>query len=381
MKRIAIIAGEASGDLLATRLLRALKAERPDWQFEGIAGVEMQAAGCTSLFPLEKLAVMGLVEVLRHLPELLTIRRRLLRRWQDNPPDLFIGVDAPDFNLPLAAKLHAMGVPTVHYVSPSVWAWRQGRVRKLRGNVDLMLTLFPFEASFYHAHGIPAVFVGHPLADEMVFDGDRQAARQALGLPTAGRILAVLPGSRQGEVQRLAPAFLLAAQALHGRHPDLQFVTPAASPALGQQLESIRQQVAPDLPLTVVSRQSRTVMQAADALLLASGTAALEGMLAGRLMVAAYKVAPLTAWLLRTFRLLKVQYVTLPNNLAGEGLVPEVLQEEVTPDKLVTEVEAMLAIPAERRQYVLQRFHELYAGLRRDASRSAAHAILNHFVM
>lgn len=379
MKRIAIIAGETSGDLLAARLILALRKCIPELEFEGIAGSEMQAAGCQSLFPLEKLSVMGLVEVLAHLPELLSIRHQLLRHWQANPPDLFIGVDAPDFNLPLAAKLHALGIPTVHYVSPSVWAWRAKRVRNMRGNIDLMLTLFPFEVDFYREQGMAAEFVGHPLADEVAFDARRELAREQLDLPCRQRILAILPGSRSGEVRCLAPDFLRAAWQLQQRYPDLCLVAPAATPRLRQELEAIRQQVAPDLSLTVLDGQSRTLMQAADYIVLASGTAVLEGMLAGRLMVAAYRVAPLTAWLIRTFHLLKVRFVTLPNNLANEALVTELLQEQVTPLNLVQAVENLFTLPVERQRYILQRFQALHAQLRQNASASAANAILTHF--
>jgi lipid-A-disaccharide synthase len=379
MKRIAIIAGETSGDLLAARLILALRQAYPYCQFEGIAGVEMQAAGCTSLFPLEKLSVMGLIEVLKHLPELLSIRQQLFNRWKNNPPDLFIGVDAPDFNLPLAAKLHAAGIPTAHYVSPSVWAWRAKRVRKMQGNIDLMLTLFPFEVDFYRQHGIAAEFVGHPLADEVEFDASRETARAQLGLPQDKRILAILPGSRSGEIRHLAADFFQAAAQLQQKYPDVVFVTPAVNARLRLELENIRQQYAPDLVLTVLNGQSRTLMQAADYILLASGTAVLEGMLAGRLMVAAYRVAPLTAWILRTFKLLKVRFVTLPNNLANEALVPELLQEQVTPANLVQAVEQMFNLPAERRHYILQRFRELHGQLRRNASRSAAVALIKRF--
>lgn len=379
MKRIAIIAGEASGDLLAARLILALRERCPEWVFEGIAGSEMQTAGCTSLFPMEKFSVMGLVEVLPRLPELLAIRKQLLQRWQANPPDLFIGVDAPDLNLPIAKKLHAIGIPTVHYVSPSVWAWRAKRVRKMRGNLDLMLTLFPFEVDFYREHGIPAEFVGHPLADEVSFNADKAIAREQLGLSLTKPILAVLPGSRLGEVRRLAPDFFKAALQLQQQYPELRLVTPAATPRLRQELDTIRQDIAPELILTVLNGQSRTLMQAADYMLLASGTAVLEGMLAGRLMVAAYRVAPLTAWLIRTFKLLKVRFVTLPNNLAGEELVPELLQEQVTPANLVQAIETMFNLPAERQQYLLQRFQALHTQLRQNASASAAHAILTHF--
>lgn len=379
MKRIAIIAGEASGDLLAARLIRALHQQLPGLEFEGIAGPEMQAAGCHTLFSMEKLAVMGLVEVLKHLPELLTIRKQLARRWRDDPPDLFIGVDAPDFNLPLAAKLHASGIPTVHYVSPSVWAWREKRVRNMRGNIDLMLTLFPFEADFYHQHAIPAEFVGHPLADEVEFDASRAAARQQLGLPAEKRIIALLPGSRRGEIRRLAADFLQAAAQLQHKYPDLLFVTPVVNDALRQEVERIRAESAPGLPLTLLDGQSRTLMQAADYILLASGTAVLEGMLAGRPMVAAYRVAPLTAWIIRTFKLLKVPFVTLPNNLAGEALVTELLQEAVTPASLAAAMEQLFNQPEAQRAYRLQRFRELHGQLQKNASYSAASAILRHF--
>lgn len=379
MKRVAIIAGEASGDLLAARLIIALREQYPAISFEGIAGPEMQAAGCDSLFPMEKLSVMGLVEVFRHLPELLSIRKQLFNRWKADPPDLFIGVDAPDFNLPLASKLHAVSIPTAHYVSPSVWAWREKRVRKMQGNLDLMLTLFPFEVDFYHKHGIDAAFVGHPLADEVEFDASREAARQQLDLPQDRQILAILPGSRSGEIGRLAPDFLQAAERLQQKYPELLMATPAVNANLRAKLEQLRQQFAPDLQLTVLDRQSRTLMQAADYILMASGTAVLEGMLAGRLMVAAYRVAPLTAWLIRSFKLLKVRFVTLPNNLAHEELVPEFLQEEITPENLLNALEQMFALPQERRTYIMQRFRELHGQLRQDASHSAARAIIGRF--
>lgn len=379
MKRIAIIAGEVSGDLLAARLIRSLRGYFPDCQFEGIAGPEMQAAGCTSLFPMEKFSIMGLVEVLPRLPELLSIRKQLLQRWHMNPPDLFIGVDAPDLNLPVEKKLHAAGIPTVHYVSPSIWAWREKRVRKMQGNIDLMLTLFPFEADFYHKFGIKAEFVGHPLADEVTFDAGRAIARAELGLPADALLLAVLPGSRHGEIRRLAGDFLQAAQRLYQQYPDMVFATPAASPVLRAKLENIHQQTAPDLPLTIIDGQSRLLMQAADVILLASGTAVLEGMLAGRLMVAAYRLAPLTMWLLRTFHLLKVRYVTLPNNLANEELVPEILQEHVTPENLARAVSTLLRLPEQQRHYTLGRFRELHAQLRRNASATAAQAIIKRF--
>lgn len=380
IKRIAIIAGEVSGDILAARLIQALKAQQPDLIFEGIAGSEMQTAGCHTLYPMERLSVMGLVEVLKHLPELLKIRRELIKRWTDNPPDLFIGVDAPDFNLPVAKRLHALGIKTVHYVSPSVWAWRQRRVKKMQGAIDLMLTLFPFEVEFYRQHHIKAVFVGHPLADETEWDGDKTVACQQLNLTRPIQtLIAVLPGSRLGEIERLLPSFLQAAQVLKQRNPQMEFIIPAAHPKARIAIEALWRQYAPKLSLIVVDGQSRTVMQAADYILVASGTAVLEGMLSGRLMVAAYKVAPLTAWLLRTFNLLKVKYVTLPNNLANERLVPELLQEQVTVEHLVSAIEALMTLTPTQRDYCLSRFKTLQQQLQQQASTTAAAAILQQF--
>lgn len=379
MQRIAIIAGEASGDLLAARLILALKELKPDLVFEGIAGPEMQAAGCTSLFPMEKLSVMGLVEVLKDLPALLSIRKQLKERWTATPPDLFIGVDAPDFNLPLAAKLHAEGIPTVHYVSPSIWAWREKRVKKIQGNIDLMLTLFPFEVDFYKRHQVAAQFVGHPLADEVQFNASARDARQSLGLDLSKPVLGVLPGSRTKEVQALGAVFLQTAQELKAKYPDLQVVIPIIRADLKMQLQEIQQQVAANLPVIYLQGQSRLLMQAADYLLMASGTAVLEGMLAGRLMVAAYRVSLLTWWIIHTFKLAKVKYVTLPNNLAGEELVPELLQDRATVPELVAALESLMALPTEQRTYLLQRFQELHTQLHRDASANAAKAIMERF--
>ncbi len=380
MRRIAIIAGEASGDLLAARLIKALLARYPDLQFEGIAGPEMQAAGCRSFFPMEKLSVMGLVEVLKDLPELLSIRKQLLQTWRADPPDLFIGVDAPDFNLPLAAKLHDLGVATVHYVSPSIWAWRERRIKKIQGHIDLMLTLFPFEVDFYQRHGVNARFVGHPLADEIVFDADKVSARQALGLHEARNVLAVLPGSRRSEVKALGAVFLQTAWRLQQQYPDLQIVIPIVRPALQLWLETIRHKLTPALQVHYLQGQSRTLMQAADYILLASGTAALEAMLAGRLMVAAYRVSELTRFLLRVFRLLKVRYVTLPNHMADEALIPELLQQQANAPELLKAMQELIALPPERQDYLLKRFQEMQQQLQGNASKAAADAIVDTFL-
>ena len=290
MKTIAIIAGEVSGDILGSRLIKALKQHYPNAQFEGIGGAEMQQQACHCLYPMERLSVMGFTEVLSRLFELLSIRKNLLQRWTKNPPDLMIGIDAPDFNLPLEAKLHALGIPTVHYVSPSIWAWRENRVKKMQGNIDLMLTLFPFEVDFYKKHQINAHFVGHPLADEIPLQIDQQAARESLDLPLNKPILAILPGSRSGEISRLSPAFLQAVEIIQQKYPELILVSPMINPKIRQQFESIQQELSPQLKLQLIDGQSRTLMMAADTLLMASGTAVLEGMLVGRPMLAACKV-------------------------------------------------------------------------------------------
>jgi lipid-A-disaccharide synthase len=371
--RIGIIAGEASGDLLAADLMQAIRARVPDVQFEGIAGPLMQAAGCQVLFPAEKLSVMGLVEVLGHLPELLRIRRSLRRHFLGHPPDLFIGVDAPDFNLALERRLKAAGIPTVHYVSPSVWAWRQHRLAGIARSVDLMLTLFPFEADLYRARQIPVRFVGHPLADRIPEQCQRRAVRLALKLPERGRILALLPGSRRGEVSRLAEPFLGAALWLRKQLPDLQFIAPLATAATREQFEAIRRRVAPDLPVTILEGQSREAMCAANAVLLASGTASLECLLLKRPMVVAYRLSPITYWLAR--RLLTVSRYSLPNNLAGRALVPEITQQDVTPERLGEELLGYLRDPDASRDLV-EAFTDIHHQLRRDASRSAADAVL-----
>jgi lipid-A-disaccharide synthase len=371
--RIGIVAGEASGDLLAADLMQAIRARVPDVRFEGIAGPLMQAAGCQVLYPAEKLSVMGLVEVLGHLPELLRIRGTLRRHFLDHPPDLFIGVDAPDFNLALERRLKAAGIPTVHYVSPSVWAWRQHRLAGIARSVDLMLTLFPFEAELYRARGIPVRFVGHPLADRIPEQCQRRAVRLALKLPERGRILALLPGSRRGEVSRLAEPFLGAALWLRKQLPDLQFIAPLATAATREQFEAIRRRVAPDLPVTILEGQSREAMCAANAVLLASGTASLECLLLKRPMVVAYRLSPITYWLAR--RLLTVSHYSLPNNLAGRALVPEITQQDVTPERLGEELLGYLRDPDASRDLV-ETFTDIHHQLRRDASRSAADAVL-----
>ncbi len=366
-----------SGDILGARLIQSLKKHYPNASFEGIAGDEMQQAGCQSLYPMELLSIMGYAEVLPRLPKLLKTRKALIQRWQANPPDLMIGIDAPDFNLKIEKILYQAGITTAHYVSPSIWAWKEGRVKKMQGAMDLMLTLFPFEVDFYKKHNVPAEFVGHPLADEIPLEPNQLGARQKLGLKEKGFILAILPGSRQGEINKLAPDFIKGANLLQKKHPDWQFVVPMVNKELEQQFDEIKQTTAPELSITYINGQSRTVMEAADQILMASGTAVLEGMLVGRPMVAAYRVAPVTVRIIRLFKLIKSKYFTLPNNLADDYLVPELIQEELTPENIVLEVEKQFHQSAEVREVVLTRFKEIHLQLKQNASQRAARALYN----
>ncbi|MBU1331248.1 MAG: lipid-A-disaccharide synthase [Gammaproteobacteria bacterium] len=366
--RVALVAGEASGDILGSGLMQALKVQYPDVEFIGVGGPLMEAQGLTSYFPMERLSVMGLVEVLGRLPELLARRKRLLRSLIEAKPDVFIGIDAPDFNLDLELKLRRAGIRTVHYVSPSVWAWRQKRVLKIRDACDLMLTLFPFEAQFYDAHQVPVRFVGHPLADTIELQADRAAAREALRLPQGAPLLALMPGSRGGEVGRLGTLFLDAAERLRARRPGIHFVLPCASPQRRAQIEQLL--VGRDLPLTLLDGQSHKALAACDAVLIASGTATLEALLYKRPMVVAYKVAPLTYRILK--RLVKSPYISLPNLLAARLLVPELIQDAATPDALADAVAPLLVDGAIQ----TEGFDVIHRALRRDASAQAADAVL-----
>jgi lipid-A-disaccharide synthase len=371
---VAMVAGELSGDLLGAGLIAALRARYPQARFSGIGGPEMLAQGFHTVAPLERLAVMGLVEVLSHLPELLRIRRALHQHWLADPPQVFVGIDAPDFNLGLERRLRARGVPTVHYVSPSVWAWRPWRVRKIARAVSLMLTLLPFEAAFYRDHGVPVRHVGHPLADAIPLRSDPLLARRSLHLdwPAEAKVVALLPGSRLGEISRLGPVFLETARWLHARRPELRFLIPAATRRLHEVLTALRDQSAPALPLALVQGHSRAAMAAADVVLLASGTATLEAMLLKRPMVVAYRVAPATAWIAR--RLLTVSHFALPNLLAGRELVPEFIQEAATAANLGPAVLRWLDETVTREALTAE-FDVLHDQLRRDASRQAATAI------
>jgi lipid-A-disaccharide synthase len=376
MPRIAIVAGEISGDRLGAGLIRAVRERRPDVQFAGIGGPAMAGAGCDVWVGSEELAVMGLAEVVRHLPRLRRILRSLERRLLADPPDLYIGIDAPDFNLRVERRVRPTGLKTVHYVSPSVWAWRPGRVRVLRAACDHVLCLLPFEVDLLRRHNVPATFIGHPLADDLAASPDPASARRALGLPLAGPVVAVLPGSRAGELERLGPLFAETVAWLSARVPGLTVVVPMATPALRSRFAGLWSPAATGgVNLHVIEGQSQTAMAAGDVVLLASGTATLEAMLINRPMVVAYRFAPLTYTVLKSLRLVQVEHFALPNLLAGERLVPELLQSEATPAALGAELLRWLKSPADRER-LRQRFDALGTTLRCQASERAAEVVL-----
>ena len=373
--RVAIVAGETSGDALGAALIEALRARVPECQVAGVAGPKMRAAGCEALADAHELAVMGLFEVLPHLPRLLRLRARLVRDIVALKPDVFIGVDYQQFNLGLARRLKARGFATVQYVSPQVWAWRQGRVRTIGRAFDLVLCLLPFEPAFYREHAVGAQFVGHPLADQIAMQPDRGTARAALGLASHSTVLALLPGSRVGEVQRLAAAFLRAAALLSGRRPKLQIIAPMAGPAARQEFERALCALEPALQLRILDGQARTALIAADVTLVASGTATLEALLCRCPMVVAYRVGAVTALLLRALRLVRLPYFSLPNLLGGEPLAPEFLQEAVRPEPMARALEQLLD-DAPRREYLQSRFQSIHESLRQDGAALAAAAVL-----
>lgn len=369
--RIGIVAGELSGDLLGAGLIYALKAKYPNAVIEGIGGSKMLAAGFHSHFPLETLSVMGLVEVLKHYFEIKKCHDSLVEYFLKQPPDVFIGIDAPDFNLSLEYKLKKAGIPTVHYVSPSVWAWREYRLAKIARACDLMLTLFPFEADYYHQHNIPVSFVGHPLADAIPLHTDQKVARKKLGLNTNGKLIALLPGSRFNEVTQLTNPFLKTANWLLKQQPDLAFIVPLANPKLRQYFVQI---VPNDLPIHLLDGQSHDVIAAADVVLMASGTATLEAMLLKRPMVVAYRMANITYWLAKL--LVHTPYFSLPNLLAKKLLVAEFIQNQVITENLGPAVLECLNNP--KRVEILQNsFTELHHNLRQSANQKAAQAILS----
>lgn len=370
---IGLIAGETSGDILAAGLMRALKAQVPDIQFIGVAGPLMQAEGFEAWYQMEELAVMGIVEVLGCLPRLLKIRRDLSQRFRKRKPNVFIGIDAPDFNIKLEGDLKRRGIPTLHYVSPSVWAWRQKRIFKIAKATDMVLVFLPFEKAFYNRFNVPCRFIGHSMADTMPLIPDQQAARKALGIAENCRCLALLPGSRQAEVAMLSADFLLTTLLLRQQFPNLEVLVPLVNPQRRQQFAAIKAKIAPDLPLHLLDGQASIAMIASDATLLASGTAALECMLAKCPMVVAYRLRPFTFWLAK--RLIKTPYVSLPNLLAGEALVTELLQQECQPQKLA---EALLPLLIRGKAVVTikKRFLTLHQSIRCGADQQAAQAVL-----
>ncbi|HSN71842.1 MAG TPA: lipid-A-disaccharide synthase [Steroidobacteraceae bacterium] len=371
--RIALVAGEASGDNLGAGLIRALRARLPGAQFCGIAGPRMQEEGCEAWASSDALAVMGLAEVLKHLPRLLRLRRELEERLVREPPDVFVGIDAPEFNLGLAARLRARGLRTVQYVSPQVWAWRQGRVRKIGRAVDLVLCLLPFERAFYDEHGVPAEFVGHPLADLIPLENPAHAARERLGIAGDGPVIAVLPGSRLGEIARLGPDFAATVAWLTGRLEHSVVLAPMASSAARTQFEAALRHAGVADRVRLLDGQAQLAMAAADAVLLASGTATLEATLVKRPMVVAYRLSGLTTLVLRTFGLMKAPYFAQPNLLAGRKVVPEYFNDEVRADVLGPALLEQLERPD--RAELQQTFLTIHERLRQGASERAAAAI------
>ncbi|HOP15441.1 MAG TPA: lipid-A-disaccharide synthase [Gammaproteobacteria bacterium] len=373
--RIGIVAAEPSGDLLAAGLMDALRELLPSVQFEGVAGPLMNESGIDEWASMDSLSVMGLFEVIQHLPRLLRLRAGLLQRWRDTPPAAFIGVDAPDFNLGVECRLRAAGIPTVHYVSPTVWAWRTRRVRKIRRAVDLLLTIFPFEAEFLDRYQVPSHYVGHPLACDMPLQPDSASARRELGLDPRGPVLAVLPGSRRGEVGRLARPFIETAVALRRQLTDLQVVVPLVNETTRAIFDQELHAIAPQLPVRVAINASRTALAAADVVLTASGTATLEGLLSKRPMVVGYKVQAATYWVARVLGLVKVRHVAMANLLADERLAPELIQGDCEARHLLPPLLAFFQ-DAGLRERIATRYREIHEQLRMDTNREAARAVV-----
>jgi lipid-A-disaccharide synthase len=377
--RIALVAGEASGDVLGAGLMQALRQQLPQAQFRGMTGPLMRAADCTSIADCEEIAVMGLVEVVSHLPRLLRLRARLVREIAEWQPHVFIGIDAPDFNLGLAKRLRAKhGIATVQYVSPQFWAWRSGRVKRIHRSVDHVLCLLPFEADFYHQHGVAATFTGHPLADRIAIVNDRAAARARLGIARDLPLVAILPGSRRGEVRRLGPDLIGAMALLHERRPDLGFAAAMANARVRAEFEAqLGLAPAAAMPrIALYDGRSSDVLAAADVVLLASGTATLETLLIKRPMVVCYRVAPASAWIARRLKLMTTERFSMPNLLAGREVVPELMQEAVSASALAEAVLMQLQAPDAQRKALTETFTQIHHALRRGANERAAGAVL-----
>lgn len=375
---IALVAGEVSGDILGAGLIRQLKIHYPQARFIGIAGPRMLAEGCESLVDMEELSVMGLAEILKHLPRLLKIRNNVIRTMLREKPDVYIGIDAPDFNLGVELKLKANGIKTIHYVSPSVWAWRQNRIHKIAKATHQVLAFLPFEKAFYDKFNVPCRFVGHTMADAVPLKPNRIEALQRLNLDANQRYLAILVGSRGSEVAFLTEPFLQTALLLKQRFPDLQFLVPLVNEKRRAQFEAIKAQVAPNLAMHVIDGNARQVLIAADAALLASGTAALEAMLCKSPMVVGYKMKALTYCLAK--RLVKSKYISLPNLLADEMLVPEMIQEECDPALLAEKLAVYFSTEEaalEHRRVLIQRFTDLHRLIQCGADQQAAQAVID----
>ncbi len=375
MVRIGIVAGEASGDLLGSHLMQALKQKRTDIEFVGIAGPKMMSEGAQSLFPIERLSVRGYVEVLKHLFGLLRLRRQLLKHFLNNRLDLFIGIDAPDFNFWLEKKLKNKGIKTIHYVSPSIWAWRKNRLNKIKHAVTHMLALFPFEPALYQNAGIPVTYVGHPLADILPMEPDTAAARKALKLNPTGLVVAMLPGSRQSEVQQHAELFVKTAKLIYAEQPNTIFLVPLITRETRQIFELAMFHEEVSLPIQILFGHAHDAMEAADVIIVASGTATLEAALLKKPMVITYRMPNLSWKILKRMRL--QPYVGLPNILAGRFVVPELLQDESTPEKLA-EAALKLVSDTSYAAEIKAEFTKIHQSLRQNTAEKAAVAILSH---
>lgn len=374
--RIAMVAGEASGDLIASHLIHALRARLPNAVFYGIGGPKMCGQGFDALFPLEKLAVRGYVEVLKHYREISGIRRSLKKQLLADPPDVFIGIDAPDFNLALEKALKNRGIPAIHYVGPSIWAWRGGRIHKIGASVSRILALFPFEPPLYEKEGIPVTYVGHPLADILPVEDKREAARDLLALPQAQPIFALLPGSRQSELQYMADTFIKTARMIHEANPDALFLVPLTTRETRLMFEeALYRCKATELPIRMLFGHAHEAMMASDVVLVASGTASLEAALVKRPMAIVYKMAPFSYRLMR--RMGYQPYIGLPNILAGRFVVPEFIQDDATPENLS---QALMNLYADKEtcEQIREVFHDIHLQLRQDTAAKAAEAIIGH---
>lgn len=372
--RIALVAGEASGDLLGSHLIQALRHHLPALETCGIGGPKMQSAGLESWYPMEWFAVRGYVEVLKSLPRLLRVRRELKQRLLEDPPDLFIGIDAPDFNLDLELALRRGGIATVHYVSPSIWAWRGERIHKIRRAASKVLALFPFEPALYEQAGVPVAYVGHPLADELPEHPDRDAAREQMRLSGKQTVIALLPGSRQSEVRQMGELFVATARLVRAQVPNAHFLVPLVSRQTRLIFEdAIYRQQGEDLSLTILFGHAHTAMTAADAVLVASGTATLEAALLKRTMVITYRMPRLSAWIMKGKGYLP--YVGLPNILAGEWVVPEILLDDATPENLAQALVNQLH-DKEMRNRLERRFLKIHRTLKQGTAARAVEAIL-----